>query len=181
MKSNDNKITTHLNGSFAVPFTMTIKTIVISNQDCSDGKWNALITTRFHEIINVSVLFERFMRVFITIWLLIIMIKQCCTENKWTGLCPKGQSCKAEMFFSPINIQQKPEGISVTCNAFCRSPVNKFDAILALTIISHKFGCSSGPVCIHSLMLFEVGEGCALQSNTILVLVVEAFSLHTGL
>ena len=43
MKSNGNEITTHLNGSFAVPFTMTIKTIVISNQDCSDGEWNALI------------------------------------------------------------------------------------------------------------------------------------------
>ena len=42
MKSNENKITTHLNGSFAVLFTMTIKTIVISNQDCFDGEWNAL-------------------------------------------------------------------------------------------------------------------------------------------
>ena len=47
MKSNENKITTHLNGSFAVPFTMTIKTIVISNQDCFDGKWDALINSRF--------------------------------------------------------------------------------------------------------------------------------------
>ena len=43
MKSNENKITTHRNGSFAVPFTMTIKIIVISNQDCFDGVWNALI------------------------------------------------------------------------------------------------------------------------------------------
>ena len=42
MKSNENEITTHLNGSFIVPFTMTIKTIVISNQDCFDGDWNAL-------------------------------------------------------------------------------------------------------------------------------------------
>ena len=42
IKSNGNEITTHLNGSFAVPFTMTIKTIVISNQDCFDGEWNAL-------------------------------------------------------------------------------------------------------------------------------------------
>ena len=33
---------TNLNGSFAVPFTMTIKTIVISNQDCDYGEWNAL-------------------------------------------------------------------------------------------------------------------------------------------
>ena len=43
-KSNENEITTNLNGSFAVPFTMTIKTIVISNQDCNcfDGEWNAL-------------------------------------------------------------------------------------------------------------------------------------------
>ena len=31
MKSNENEITTHLNGSFAVPFPTTIKTIVISN------------------------------------------------------------------------------------------------------------------------------------------------------
>ena len=36
MKSNGNEITTHLNGSFAVPFMMTIKTIVISNQDCGE-------------------------------------------------------------------------------------------------------------------------------------------------
>ena len=43
MKSNENEIMTHLNNSFAVPFTMTIKTIVISNQDCFDGEWNALI------------------------------------------------------------------------------------------------------------------------------------------
>ena len=43
MKSNENEITTHFNGSFAVPFTMTIKTIVISNQDCFDGEWNSLI------------------------------------------------------------------------------------------------------------------------------------------
>ena len=42
MKSNENEITTHLNGSFAVPFTITVKTIVISNQDCFDGEWNAL-------------------------------------------------------------------------------------------------------------------------------------------
>ena len=42
MKSNENEITTHLNDSFAVPFTMTIKTIVISNQDCFDGEWNPL-------------------------------------------------------------------------------------------------------------------------------------------
>ena len=47
MKSNENEITTHLNGSFAVPFTMTIKTIVISNQDCFDGEWNALI--KYHQ------------------------------------------------------------------------------------------------------------------------------------
>ena len=40
MKSNENEITTHLNGSFAVPFTMTIKTIVISNH--FDGEWNTL-------------------------------------------------------------------------------------------------------------------------------------------
>ena len=40
MKSNGNEITTHLNGSFAVPFTMTIKTIVISNH--FDGEWNSL-------------------------------------------------------------------------------------------------------------------------------------------
>ena len=38
MKSNENEITTHLNGSFAVSFTMTIETIVISNQDCFDGE-----------------------------------------------------------------------------------------------------------------------------------------------
>ena len=43
MKSNENKITTYLNGSFAVPFTMTIRTIVISDQDCFDGEWNALL------------------------------------------------------------------------------------------------------------------------------------------
>ena len=46
MKSNENEITTHSNGSFAVPFTMTIKTIVISNQDCFDGEWNALYVPR---------------------------------------------------------------------------------------------------------------------------------------
>ena len=43
MKSNENEIATHLNGFFAVPFTMTIKTIVISNQDCFEGEWNALV------------------------------------------------------------------------------------------------------------------------------------------
>ena len=43
MKSNENEITTHLNGFFAVPFTMTIKTVVISNQGCFDGEWNVLI------------------------------------------------------------------------------------------------------------------------------------------
>ena len=43
MNSNENEITTHLNGSFAVPFTMTIKTIVISNPDCFDGEWNSLM------------------------------------------------------------------------------------------------------------------------------------------
>ena len=42
MKSNKKEITTHLNGSFAVPFTMTIKTIVISDQACFYGEWNAL-------------------------------------------------------------------------------------------------------------------------------------------
>ena len=42
MKSNENEIATHLNGSFTVPLTMTIKAIVISNQDCFDGEWNAL-------------------------------------------------------------------------------------------------------------------------------------------
>ena len=42
IKSNENEITTHLNGSLTVPFTMTIKTIMISNQDCFDGEWNAL-------------------------------------------------------------------------------------------------------------------------------------------
>ena len=42
MKSNENEITTHLNGSFSVPLTMTIKTTVISNQDYFDGEWNAL-------------------------------------------------------------------------------------------------------------------------------------------
>ena len=43
MKLNGNKIATHLNGSFAVPFMMTIKTIMISNQDCFDGEWTALL------------------------------------------------------------------------------------------------------------------------------------------
>ena len=38
MKLNKNKITTYLNGSFAVQFIMTIKTIVISNQDSFDGE-----------------------------------------------------------------------------------------------------------------------------------------------
>ena len=42
MKSNENEISAHLNGSFAVPFSMTIKPMVISNQDCFDGEWNAL-------------------------------------------------------------------------------------------------------------------------------------------
>ena len=44
MKSNknENEKTTHLNSSFAVTLTMTIKTIVISNQDCFDGEWNTL-------------------------------------------------------------------------------------------------------------------------------------------
>ena len=35
--------------SFAVPFTMTIETIVISNQDCFDGEWNALTIFGKHE------------------------------------------------------------------------------------------------------------------------------------
>ena len=55
MKSNENESTTHLNGSFAVPFTMTIKTIVISNQDCFDGEWNAM-TVLYDVIIVVVVL-----------------------------------------------------------------------------------------------------------------------------
>ena len=48
MKSNENEIRTHFNGSFAVPFTMTIKAIVISNQDCFDGEWNALYVPKFY-------------------------------------------------------------------------------------------------------------------------------------
>ena len=43
MKSNENESTTDLIGSFAVPLTMTIKTIVISSQDCFDGEWNAFM------------------------------------------------------------------------------------------------------------------------------------------
>ena len=54
MKSNENEITTHLNGSFAVPFTMTIKTIVISHQDCLDGEWNALLTKTSDEYFMIS-------------------------------------------------------------------------------------------------------------------------------
>ena len=46
MESNENEITTHPNGSFAILFTMTIKTIVISNQDRFDGEWNALHVPR---------------------------------------------------------------------------------------------------------------------------------------
>ena len=44
MRSNENEIITNLNGFFVVPFTMTIKTIVISNQECYElcGEWNAL-------------------------------------------------------------------------------------------------------------------------------------------
>ena len=42
MKLNENETMTHLNSYFAVTFTMTIRTIVISNQDCFDGEWNAL-------------------------------------------------------------------------------------------------------------------------------------------
>ena len=53
MKSNENEITTHFNGSFAVPFTMTIKTIVISNQDCFDGEWNALNKYQRHRSLNL--------------------------------------------------------------------------------------------------------------------------------
>ena len=45
MKSNENEITAHLTCSLAVPFTMTIKTIVISDQGCFDGEWNALMMT----------------------------------------------------------------------------------------------------------------------------------------
>ena len=43
MRSNENEIITNLNGFFVVPFTMTIKTIVISNQECYElcGEWNA--------------------------------------------------------------------------------------------------------------------------------------------
>ena len=52
MKSNENEITPHLNGSFAVPFTMTLKTILISNQDCFDGEWNALIVSGFKELVK---------------------------------------------------------------------------------------------------------------------------------
>ena len=53
MKSNENEITTHLNGSFAVPYMTTIKAIVISNQDCFDGEWNALIPDTPWPITNV--------------------------------------------------------------------------------------------------------------------------------
>ena len=43
MRSNENEIITNLNGFFVVPFTMTIKTIVISNQECYElcDEWNA--------------------------------------------------------------------------------------------------------------------------------------------
>ena len=58
MKSNENEITTHLIGSFTVPFTMTIKTIVISNQDCFDGKWNALIIFSDCKLLIVEQLFH---------------------------------------------------------------------------------------------------------------------------
>ena len=133
---------------------------------------------------SVSVLFERFKCVFVTVWLLVIMIKQCRTKDKWTGLCPKGQSWKAKMSSLPLILNKNLKAsrshvFSPICrNAFCRSPINKFDAILALTILSHKFGCSAGPLYVHSLMLFDIGEGRALQSNTILVLVGKACSRH---
>ena len=54
MKSNENKITTHLNGSFAVPFTMTVRTIVISNQNRFDGEWNALKDCLFLTVFTLS-------------------------------------------------------------------------------------------------------------------------------
>ena len=47
MKSNENEITIHLNDSFAVPFMITIKTIMISDHDCFDGIWSALNILRF--------------------------------------------------------------------------------------------------------------------------------------
>ena len=45
MRSNENEIITNLNGFFVAPFTMTMKTIVISNQECYElcGEWNALL------------------------------------------------------------------------------------------------------------------------------------------
>ena len=44
MRSNENEIITNLNGFFVAPFTMTMKPIVISNQECYElcGEWNAL-------------------------------------------------------------------------------------------------------------------------------------------
>ena len=58
MKSNENETTPHLNGSFAVPFTMTKKTIMISNQDCFDGEWNALFDMKYHILHDFVTLFH---------------------------------------------------------------------------------------------------------------------------
>ena len=60
-------------------------------------------------------------------------------------------------------------------------PSNQYGVSLALTVISHMFDCNTGPLYMQSLILFVVGVGCALASNTILTFVVVAFSLITDL
>ena len=65
MKSNENELTTHLNGSFAVPFSMTIKTIVISNQDYFDGEWNVLLALLLNKLFDASSIFTKTVSSFI--------------------------------------------------------------------------------------------------------------------
>ena len=42
MKSNQMEATTNPNDCLAVPFAMTVKTILLPNQDCFDSERNAL-------------------------------------------------------------------------------------------------------------------------------------------
>ena len=80
-----------------------------------------------------------------------------------------------------LNASLSSDLIPIYKNAFSMSPDNKYDVILALTMMPQMFVCNTGPLNMQSLMLFVVGVGCALASHTILTFVVVAFSLITGL
>ena len=108
-------------------------------------------------------------------------------QNERACFPPKGTLLNLRCSSFPCSVNRNLNAslssgfIPICRNAFCISPSNKCGVILALTMMSHMFGCNTGPLYMQSLMLLVVGVDYALASNTILTFVVVAFSLITGL